>query len=88
MSKRSGDRAKFNREHKKRMKRRKRGQELRKALVSKTTGPEVSIPTAAGDQVISSHLRQLSGDSNANSDQGGRAFEIVVYKSLQEKTDD
>jgi hypothetical protein len=81
MSKKNGDRARFNREQKKRMRRRKRGQELRKALGSKATGREVSIPTGDGDQVVSSHLRQLTGDNNADSDQGGRAFEIVVHKS-------
>jgi hypothetical protein len=81
MSKRNGNRAKFNREHKKRMRRRKRGRELRKTLGSKTTGREVLIPTEDRNRVVSSHLRQLTGDSNAYSDQGGRAFEIVVYKS-------
>jgi CRP/FNR family transcriptional regulator, cyclic AMP receptor protein len=38
-------------------------------------------PTEDGDQVVSSKLRQLTGDSNAYSDQGAHAFEIVVYKS-------
>ena len=81
MSKRNGDRARFNREHKKRMMQRKRDRELRKTLGSETTGREVSIPTEDANQVVSGHLRQLTWDGNAYSDQGGRPFEIVVYKS-------
>jgi hypothetical protein len=88
VSKRNSDRAKFNREHKKRMRRRKRERELRMTLGSKTAGREVSIPTEDGNQIASSHLRQLTGDNNAYSDQGGIAFEIVVYKSPSGKTDD
>jgi hypothetical protein len=88
MSKRNSDRAKFNREHKKRVRRRKRERELRTTLGSKTAGREVSIPTEDGNQVVSSHLRQLTGNSNAYSDQGGIAFEIVVYKSPSGKPDD
>jgi hypothetical protein len=80
MSKRNGDRAKFNGEHKKRMRRGKRGRELRKTLGSETTGREVSTPTEEGNQLVSSYLRQLTMDSNAYSDQGVRAFEIVVYR--------
>jgi hypothetical protein len=80
MSNRNGDRAKFNREHKKRMKRRKRGRELRKTVGSKTTGREVPIPTEDGNQVVSTRLRQLTGDTKADSDQGRHAYEIVVYQ--------
>jgi hypothetical protein len=81
MSNRNGDKAKFNREHKKRMRRRKRARELRKTLGSKTMGQEATIHTEDGNRVASSRLRQLTGDSKADSDQGGHALEIVVYKS-------
>jgi hypothetical protein len=86
MSNRNGDRAKFNREHKKRMRRRKRARELRKTLGSKTPGQEAPIHTEDGNQAFSSRLRQVTGDSKADSDQGGHALEIVVYKSSSEGT--
>ena len=81
MSNRNGDRAKFNREHKRRMRRRKRSRELRKILGTKTTEREAPSPIEDGNQVVSSRLRQLTGDSKTDSDQGGHALEIVVYKT-------
>jgi len=44
MSKRNGDKARFDRERKKKMLRRKRNQELRKALESNTTGTTSAEP--------------------------------------------
>jgi len=44
MSKRNGDKARANRERKKKMLRRKRNQELRKALESNTTGTRSTGP--------------------------------------------
>ncbi|HEX9001996.1 MAG TPA: hypothetical protein VGB07_18960 [Blastocatellia bacterium] len=76
MSKRTGDRAKFNREHKKRVQRRKRNQELRQTLEVKAPGLESPPPAAAGKQLFTSRLRHLTGDQKNDA----TAFEIVVYQ--------
>ena len=78
MSKRSGNRAKFNNEHKKRMQRRRRVQELRQTLEVKTSESEASKPVVDDGQVVTSRLRQLTGDLKADS----KAFESIVYKAL------
>lgn len=78
MSKRTGDRAKFNREHKKRMQRRKRGQELRQTLEAKNSESEALASVVNDGQPAKSRLRQVTGDPKADL----KAFEIVVYKSL------
>jgi hypothetical protein len=41
-----------------------------------------------GNPVISSRLRQLTRDSKADSDQGGRPLDIVVYKTLSGEPND
>ncbi len=81
MSNKNGDKARFNREHKKRMMRRKRGRELRKTLGSKPTGLAAPIPTEDENPVVSSRLRQFTGESKADSDQDGHTLEIVVYQT-------
>ncbi len=84
MSNRNGKRAKINREHRKLVRRQKRGRELQKIFGNKTPAQEVSTSTEDGNQFVSSRLRQLNGDSNADLNQGGRSFEIVVYKRSSE----
>ncbi len=75
MSKRNGDRAKYNRENKKRKSRRARVQELRKALKSKVPEPVAKNPAEIDKQIASSRLRQLTGDAKTDA----TFFEIVVY---------
>jgi hypothetical protein len=79
MSKKTGDRAKFNREHKKRVQRRKRNQELRQTLEAKPAGLEAPLPVAEGKPFVTSHLRHLTGDQKTDA----TAFEIVVHQVPQ-----
>lgn len=79
MSKRTGDRAKFNRESKKRKNRRRRVQELRIALKSKVINPVAENPAHGEKQNVNSRLRQLAGDAKNDA----TAFEIVVYPQRQ-----
>jgi hypothetical protein len=51
--------------------------------------PEVlKVTIEYGNPVTSSRLRQLTRDSKADSDQGGRPLDIVVYKTLSGEPDD
>ena len=62
MSTRTGDRAKFNREHKKRMQRRLRGQELRETLEGKApTSLPKPVQEREMEKKVTSRLRQLTG---------------------------
>lgn len=84
MSKRTGDRAKFNKEHKKRMQRRKRIQELRQTLTTKASETGARIPGDDGKPIVTSRLRQLTGDLKADS----MAFEIVLYQAAEGEKND
>lgn len=79
MSQRNGDRAKYNRERKKRMLRRLRSRELQKSWKSKAA--EAATPPIVEDAppVIASRLRQLPGEHQADL----AALEIVVYQAPQ-----
>lgn len=80
MSKRNGDRAKHNREEKKRKTKRKRIQGLPKSLDSKVIEPLAGNP----DRTVTSRLRQLAGDQKTDA----AAFEIVLYRSQQGEQSD
>lgn len=77
MSKRNGDRAKYNRENKKRKIRRARVQELRKALKIKVPEPVTENSATGEEQIAKSRLRPLTGEAKI----GATAFEIVVSPS-------
>lgn len=84
MSKRNGDRARFNREQKKRMLRRTRSRELRKTWEDKAPGVETPPLAEGGNQIIASRLRQLPGEHQADL----AALEIVVYQVPQGERND
>jgi len=80
MSKRNGDRAKHNREEKKRKTKQKRVQSL-----PKTTDNIGTEPLAANsDPTVTSRLRQLTRDQKADA----AGFEIVLYRSQQGEQSD
>jgi hypothetical protein len=83
MSTRNGDKARANRERKKKEVRRKRIQELRKAPPSNTTKTVEPAPTNSDDRIVSSHLRRLPEDKDAPG-QGGPGLEIVVQQAAKE----
>lgn len=80
MSTRNGNKARANRERKKKEVRRKNIQELRKAPPSKTVTPAASAPTDSNDHLVTSRLRRLPEDKNV-ADQGESGLEIVVYRA-------
>ncbi len=80
MSKRNGDRAKHNREEKKRKTKQKRVQGLRKFPDNNVTEPVAANP----DQGVTSRLRQLTGDQKTDA----AGFEIVLYRSQQGEQSD
>jgi hypothetical protein len=80
MSKRSGDKARSNKKREKKMRRRPRDQELRKATENKTAMREAPEPDQDGNRIVSSQLRRVTRDSKDGSDQGEGVLEIVVYR--------
>jgi hypothetical protein len=81
MSKRSGDKTRFNKEREKKRRRRLRNHELRKATENKTAGEEAPDPDRDGNRIVSSQLRRVTRDSKDGSDQGAGVLEIVVYRT-------
>lgn len=79
MSTRNGDKARANRERKKKELRSRRTQELRKAQPSKTAEPVAPAPADGDDQFVTSRLRQLPEDKGAA--EQGEGLEIVVYRT-------
>jgi hypothetical protein len=77
MSKRNGDKARVNREQKKKALRRKHNRKLPGASESRITTPDVLIPASAESPFITSQLRRLPGESKDDP----TALEIVVFKS-------
>lgn len=80
MSTRNGDKARANRERKKKELRNRRTQELRKAPSHKTAEPAAPTPTDSEDQFVTSRLRQLP-EGKGLADQGEPGLEIVVYQA-------
>ena len=76
MSKRNGDKARANRQQKRKMRQRKHSQALGLPLEHKTATPGL---TKGGEQVVSSRLRQLIVNGKADPN----ALEIVVYQVPQ-----
>lgn len=74
MSKRNGDKARSNRQQKRKLLQRKRSRDERKKLEGKTAGVESPSPAGDGKQVVSSRLRQVAGESK--SEPG--AYEVVL----------
>jgi hypothetical protein len=81
MPKRSGDKARSNKDREKKTRRRLRNQELRKATENKTVGREALDPDRDGNRIVSSQLRRVTRDSKDGSDQGEDVLEIVVYRT-------
>jgi len=81
MSKRSGDKARSNKEREKKRRRRLHNQELRKATKIKAAGREAPATDRDENRIVSSQLRRVTRDSKDGSDQGEDVLEIVVYRT-------
>ena len=81
MSKRSGDKARSNKEREKKRRRRLHNQELQKATKNKAAGREAPALDRDGNRIVSSQLRRVTRDSKDGSDQGEGVLEIVVYRT-------
>lgn len=80
MSTRNGDKARANRERKKKELRQRRTQELRKVLTTKTAVPAAPVVASDESQPVTSRLRRLPEDKGA-AEQGEPGLEIVVYRA-------
>jgi hypothetical protein len=81
MSIRSGHKSKSNKERDKKRRSRWRSRELQKTLVNKATEQETPAASPDGNQIVSTHLRQLPVDGERGSDQGAGVLEIVAYRT-------
>jgi hypothetical protein len=81
MSIRSGYKSKSNKERDKKRRSRWRSRELQKTLVNKATEQAAPAPSPDGNQIVSTHLREMPGDGERGSDQESGVLEIVAYRT-------
>ncbi len=84
MSKRNGDRAKFNRGRQKQLRQRKRSRELRQALVGKPVGGAGLPSVEREDEIVTSRLHLVKGDPAASAD----GYEVVIYPGPERRQND